>query len=137
MSFSQFFAANWLLFVLLFIVLAAIGFYEFTNRGKSGSQLSNIAASHLINQGALLIDTRSAAEFKSGHIAGAKHVSAEKFAEYADALTLAKDKPIIVYCCSGINSRQHANLLTAKGFTQVYQLKSGIEGWQAENLPVV
>lgn len=137
MSFSQFFAANWLLFLLLFIVLAAIAFYEFNNRGKSGQQLSNIAASAFINNGALLLDTRTAAEYKAGHIAGAKHVGADKFADYAQSLNLAKDKPIIVYCQSGLSSRQQANFLTAQGFSNVYQLKSGIDGWKAENLPLV
>lgn len=137
MSFAQFFAANWFLFILLFIVLAAIGFYETKHRGKGGQQLSNIAASSLINNGALLIDTRGAAEFKAGHIAGAKHVSGDKIAEYAQQLQAAKDKPIILYCRNGLSSRNHAAALKAQGFSQVYQLKSGLEGWVAENLPLV
>lgn len=137
MPFSQFFAANWLLFVLLFIVLVAIIVYEMQNRGKGGRQLSNIAASAFINNGALLIDTRTAADYKAGHIAGAKHVAADKFADYAQNLKAGKDKTIIVYCQSGMSCRQQANLLSAQGFSNVYQLKSGIDGWKAENLPLV
>ncbi len=135
MSFSQFFAANWLLFVLLFIVLIAIAVYEFKNMGKSGVAASNIMASTLINNGAVLIDTRPVADFKKGHIAGAKNVPSSKFADYAD--NLSADNSVLIYCKDGMSAKKEARVLIEKGFKNVYTLQTGIEGWTAENLPLV
>lgn len=137
MSFSQFFAANWVLFLLLGIVLAAIVVYEYTHRGHGGTELSNITASAFINNGALLLDTRPAAEFKKGHIAGAKNVPAERFAEYAASLKVAKDKTIVLYCKNGSTVKTQAKLLSDNGFEDVYTLKTGLEGWVGEHLPLV
>lgn len=137
MSFSHFFAANWLLFLLLGIVLAAIFVYEYTHRGHGGTELSNITASSFINNGALLLDTRPVADFKKGHIAGAKNVPAERFAEYAANLGEAKDKTIVLYCKSGLSAKTQAKMLADHGFEDVYTLKTGLDGWLGEHLPTV
>lgn len=136
-SFSQFFVANWVLFLLLGIVLAAIIVYEYTHRGHGGTELSNITASSFINNGALLLDTRPVAEFKKGHIAGAKNVPAERFADYAATLNLPKDKTIVLYCKSGVTVKTQAKILSDKGFEDVYTIKSGLDGWVSEHLPLV
>ena len=44
--------------------------------------------------------------------------------------TLPKDKTIILYCSHGVDSFFLMNILvTEYGFTDVYSLKSGLEGW--------
>jgi len=57
------------------VVLAlAVAAYEFS-RGRSGGQAVGPAdAVRLMNQGALLVDVRSQAEYDSGHIIDARHV---------------------------------------------------------------
>lgn len=136
MTFSQFFAANWFLFTLLFIVLIAIFIYEMKNKGKSSSLLTNITAATFINNGAVLIDLRPVAEFRKGHIAGAKNIPVEKLADWA-ATYEHKTQSVVLYCQNGLTARTKVKTLEDNGFTDVYVLKEGVAGWVMENLPLV
>jgi rhodanese-related sulfurtransferase len=49
---------------------------------------------------------------------------------------LPTDKPIIVYCRSGVRSRKAAEILVDIGFDPVYDM-GGILEWQEEGFPVV
>ena len=42
-----------------------------------------------------------------------------------------KDAPIVVYCRSGGMSAQVAATLAAAGYTRIYELKGGFNGWKA------
>ena len=68
-----------------------------------------------------LVDVRSAAEFASGHLAGAINVPVGDLNAHLDPLG-AKDKPIVVYCASGTRSAMARSALKGKGFAQVFNL---------------
>lgn len=139
MSFAQFFQQNIFLFSLLFLVIAAIIVYEWRSRGQGGKTLSVLAASKMANDGALLVDTRTPAEFKKGHIAGAKNHPADGFAEQLPKLQARHkaDKPMIVYCQNGLASPAVARQLRTAGFSQVFVLQGGLDSWLQDNLPLV
>ena len=50
---------------------------------------------------------------------------------------LDKQKPVLVYCLSGGRSASAAELLSEKGFKEVYNLEGGILKWDAANKPLV
>jgi thiosulfate sulfurtransferase len=80
-------------------------------------------------ESASVIDIRDAMSFSQGHIAGARHIEGSTVAELledADA-----DEPLIVCCYHGISSRSAAEYFAAKGFSRVYSLDGGYEGWKA------
>jgi thioredoxin len=83
-----------------------------------------------------LIDVRTPAEFSAGHIEGALNMNwnGENFKE--ETAKLDKTKPVMVYCRTGGRSAEAAEWLKKEGFTNVYEMKSGITGWTSENLPV-
>lgn len=139
MSFQQFFSQNIFLFSLFFFVIAAIIAYEIRNRGQGGKTLTVLAAAKMVNEGALLVDTRAASEFKKGHIAGAKNYPLDGFAEQIDKLKSRHkpDKPIVLYCQNGISTASPARQLRAAGFSEVYVLQGGLESWLQDNLPLV
>lgn len=86
---------------------------------------------------AQVIDIRSEADFKKGHILGSKHLTVEKVNNnQLQGLEKAKDKPIIVVCTAGMTALPVARKLLKAGFTQVSSLKGGFSGWQSANLPV-
>lgn len=84
-----------------------------------------------------LLDVRTETEFAEGHIEGAllADVKRDDFIDVAQA-QLDKQRPVAVYCRSGRRSLTACDLLSAAGFT-VYNLKTGIIGWQEAGLPVV
>lgn len=78
------------------------------------------------NKKVQLVDVRTPAEFKSGHIKGAKNIDFFSAKFNVEFNKLNKDKAIYVYCRSGSRSRQTSKKLEAMGFTEIYDLKGGI-----------
>lgn len=81
----------------------------------------------LVEGGATLIDVRSAGEYASGHIEGARNIPVGEIGERTSEVG-AKDKPVVVYCRSGMRSAQAQSTLEAAGFTQVHNL-GGMSRW--------
>lgn len=118
------------------LALAALA-YEIS-RGRSGGQaVGPLDAVRLLNQGALVLDVRTKAEFDGGHIIDAKHVPQDEIAQSAETLKRYREKVVIACCESGMRSGAAARVLRAQGFTKVVNLRGGLQSWRAENLPLV
>jgi rhodanese-related sulfurtransferase len=57
------------------------------------------------------------------------------FLDYAEAVALAEDTPIVIICRSGSRSAKAANIVYDLGFTQVYSIVDGFEGDKAKDGP--
>ncbi len=80
-----------------------------------------------------IVDVRRAAEWQTGHVAGAHHKPLDRLAsEQAD---LDKSKPVAVYCKGGYRSAIAASLLQRVGFKQVMNVTGGFDAWTACHLP--
>ncbi|MFD3005481.1 rhodanese-like domain-containing protein [Thermus tengchongensis] len=88
-----------------------------------------------LESGAVVVDVRTPQEFAEGHVPGAINLPVENVAQWAD--TLPKDKPVYLYCRSGNRSRQAAEYLKKKGYTNLYNLEGGILAIQREGFPLV
>jgi rhodanese-related sulfurtransferase len=84
----------------------------------------------LVEQGAKLVDVRTSAEHAAGHIEGSVHVP---LGELADRLGELGDKqrPVVVYCASGMRSATAAAILKRAGFAEVHDL-GGMRRWPAQ-----
>ena len=84
----------------------------------------------------VVLDVRSAEEFKEGHIEGAVNIdqAQNNFIEKAKA-TIPIDKTIAVYCRSGRRSANAAGKLAAQGY-KCMNLKGGILAWKGAKMPV-
>lgn len=104
----------------------------------------------LQKQGALILDTRKAAEYAEGSIQGALSVPYDpeksakdvNFDPSQDKFDLAKlpdkNKDIVVFCNSGTcwKSYKAAIALAKAGYTKVYWYRNGFPDWKARKLPV-
>lgn len=72
----------------------------------------------LIKNGALVIDVRTVAEFKGGHLSMAKNIPLDELNNKMKALP--KEKVIITCCASGMRSASAKSILKNNGFSQVY-----------------
>lgn len=120
--------------VFMAIVVLA---YELRIRGRSAAAVSPAEAVRLMNQGALLIDVRSADDFKAGHISGARNVPGNEITGGAKALEKHREKTLIACCESGATSGAAVRELARLGFTKVVNLRGGLAAWRQDNLPVV
>jgi rhodanese-related sulfurtransferase len=116
---------------------AAALIYELSRARNAGTAVGPLDAVRLLNQGALLLDVRSKAEFDSGHVIDARHVPQDEIAASAETLKKYREKVVIACCESGMRSSAAARVLKAQGFTKVVNLRGGLAAWRGENLPLV
>lgn len=72
----------------------------------------------LFARGAQIIDVRTTAEFKSGHIKGAVNIPLQVLSSQLGRIQ--KDKAIITCCASGMRSASAKSILLSNGFNEVY-----------------
>ncbi|GGH20752.1 hypothetical protein GCM10007423_01340 [Dyadobacter endophyticus] len=68
----------------------------------------------LVQQGALVVDVRSAQEFTAGHIPGSINIPLDQINAKAEML-LKKGKPVITCCRSGARSGMAESMLRSAG----------------------
>jgi len=73
------------------------------------------------------IDVRTAGEFKARNIRGFKNIPLHQLPQKASGLS--KDKDVILICRSGSRSSKASKLLKKQGFTQVTNVKGGMNTW--------
>lgn len=84
-----------------------------------------------------IIDARDKSAFEQDSIPTAIHYQPNLPDDFE--LTMVKERPLLVYCYHGINSRKIAEMFYNKGFKQVYNLEGGWQAvlhYQSKNLPV-
>ena len=76
-----------------------------------------------------LIDVRTTPEIKGGKIENSVQIDFNG-ADFKKQLEkLDKTKPVMVYCASGRRSANTAEILNSMGFSEVYDLEGGFNGW--------
>ena len=87
--------------------------------------------------GVQVIDVRSPEEFAEGHIEGAVNFNVQG-PDFLDQIsTLDPAGTYAVYCRSGNRSQPAVATMADNGITSIYELESGIVGWQDSGLPTV
>ena len=114
------------LFLAVFLVPAAC------SRGGSGPTITQDELSNEIEAGKqiLLLDVRSDAEFRSGHIPGAKNVPYEGIGDWMRNQSIAPATDIVVYCESGKRSGIAQQVLLDQGFASVRHLDGDMKAWR-------
>jgi len=118
------------------VILVLVIVNELRLRGQAGTTLSPNDAIRLINQGAHVLDVRSADQFAQGHLQGARHVSADAMGNTVEKLKKNVGKPVLTYCDTGAVSARATAVLRGAGFEQAFSLRGGVTEWKRENLPL-
>ncbi|AIM15583.1 MULTISPECIES: rhodanese-like domain-containing protein [Neobacillus] len=76
---------------------------------------------------AQLIDVREPNEFEGGHILGARNIPMSQLRMRLKEIR--PDKPVYLYCQSGLRSARAAQFLYKKGYKDLTQLQGGFKNW--------
>ena len=135
---SEFILNNLLLFAALAVVMVMLIKAELDHQANRGSFLSPSMAIRLMNNhsDALILDIRTVADYKNGHIKGAKNIPLSDFAASVDGLSGDKAEPVLIYCNSGSTVTRAIKLLKKAGFEKVNNLEGGIAAWKEANMPL-
>lgn len=89
-----------------------MGFFQKIFGGTAATDLKEI-----INEGAFLVDVRTAGEFAGGNVKGSVNIPLDRLS--AQLVKFKNKKNIIVFCRSGNRSAQAKSILQQNGFTNV------------------
>ena len=78
--------------------------------------------------GVTVVDVRREEEYKTGHISEAVLLTNETIGNEPPALLPDKNAVILVYCRSGVRSRQASEKLIKLGYKKVFDM-GGIKDW--------
>lgn len=78
----------------------------------------------------VVIDARDPAQFAKGHIPGAINMDWRQV--LAQRHTIPKNKPVLIYCNTGLLSAQAGFALRVAGWENVRILQGGMVAWQAK-----
>lgn len=135
--------------ILFFAILAISSLFLFADSIAYKADITSSEAYAMQQKGVMLIDVRTIQEYSFSRPKGAKNIPIyydknggrvfnENFIEQIDyALKGDMDKPIILICRSGSRTKEAANLLGKKGYTNVYNIEKGfVYDWLKVELPV-
>ncbi|HEX3007169.1 MAG TPA: rhodanese-like domain-containing protein [Bacteroidales bacterium] len=113
----------------LFILFAALTL-------NAGAQIKEVNAKEVktilgTEKGWTVIDVRTPAEFKEGHVPGALNIDIHQDDAFTKIGKLKKDGKYIVYCRTKNRSGVAADYMVKNGFKTVYQMIDGIGGWNS------
>lgn len=107
------------------------GYYQGARKGVS--EISVEETHHLLQKGerVVLLDVREKEEIALGYIKGAIFIPRNLLEEKAETFLPEKDVPVVVYCAAGVRSLLAAKTLKKMGYTHVFSMAKGIDGWKA------
>jgi phage shock protein E len=91
------------------------------------ADVDGIKAREIVDQGGRLVDVRSNAEWKKSRIKDSENVPMYLFARAATKWD--RNRAVVVYDESGAQSQSAQTWLERNGFTAVYHLYRGLDGW--------
>jgi len=116
---------NYGLYALIIILIAWMLYKRFVPvKGMRNLNLQQFKSEY---KGHKLVDVREVQEFKQGHIAGAVNIPLSQIEQRLNEIP--KDKPVYLYCRSGMRSKQAAKLLSRHDYNEISQLNGGISVW--------
>ncbi|NDV19573.1 rhodanese-like domain-containing protein [Pseudodesulfovibrio sp. JC047] len=125
--------------VLILSALVAIFFVNLNSSLPDGYvNIDAVSAQARLESGAAVtvLDVRTPAEFKAGHIQGAVNIDYQGKLFESQLEGLDRDAQYLVYCRTGNRSTSALKLMHRQGFSMVWHLAHGIEDWTKKGLPL-
>ena len=97
---------------------------------RNTADINTGVAEYETNDGAVLIDVRTAEEYRDGHIDGSVNIPLDRISSVENTV---KDKstPLYVYCLSGGRSGQAVSYLKQMGYTNTKNI-GGISSYRGK-----
>jgi rhodanese-related sulfurtransferase len=106
---------------------------------QNGGDISVQTAYGMVNSGILVVDIRTPEEYNIIHINNAVNIPYYNMTDFATRLAPLVGKQnerIILYCRTGIRSKNAWLYLNSTGYTEVYNMLGGINAWRTLNYSV-
>ena len=95
------------------------------------------AQQQIENAKPFILDVRETAEMAKGKIAGSVNIPIRDLPKMIAKLPDSKTAPILIYCQVGYRGGIGMTVLRMWGYTNVRNIRGGLDGWEKAGLPVV
>lgn len=112
---------SWITWTIFGISILAFLGWNFFRQQLNKEDIASIRQA--LHKGALLLDVRTPAEYKAGHIDGALNIPLGELQKRLKEVG-RKKAPVVVYCRSGNRSATATQILKQAGFQEVYDMKA-------------
>ena len=83
----------------------------------------------------LILDVRTPGEFRDGHTPGAYNIDHRNIESRVKEIEPYKNRPVVIYCYSGMRAGMVESFLIKQGFTRVKHLEGDWPAWESNALP--
>jgi len=136
-QFIDFLYDEWLLSIIFVFICILIG-RSFLEPLVTG--VKNIKAQEAVrlmnDENTLVLDVRLEKEYQEGNILDSKHIPVGALDSRINEVSDNKNGTVIVYCQTGMRSKQAGSILKKHGFETIYNIDGGMNGWINANLPI-
>ncbi len=109
---------NWITTLVVLVVIALAYLL------KRAGQISSAEALEFLKNGALVVDVRSASEFKSGHLPKSLNLPLDEIEVLVLRSVKDKNQVLLLHCQSGMRSGVAKTRLKGLGYANVFNLGS-------------
>jgi rhodanese-related sulfurtransferase len=88
------------------------------------------------NDAPLVVDVRSASEFRCGHVPGAINAPVQTILFHLDRLPADKSMELVLTCEHGQRAALAKGILALRGYRNTALLEGHMSGWRQADLPV-
>ena len=122
----------------IFFTLSFLFSFTFFAQAQKIVQVTSNQVSSLLekNKKWIVLDVRTPAEFKEGHIKNAINIDINADDSHQKIDKLNKKARYIVHCRSNHRSGVAVEYMNKQGFKTIYQMSDGYTGWSANNKPI-
>jgi len=124
-------------FIALIVVLILSSFTVIEAQNKIEVNSKKVSKMIRKDKKLIVLDVRTADEFKEGHINGAINIDIRQPDALEKIDKLDCNAKYIVHCRTNRRSKTASDHMVQSGFKTVYQMMDGITGWNQNKLPVV
>jgi len=129
---SRFFLCTMTLLLIGLMTLSVLACLNTTFISVTPEKAKEIAGAKSV----VYLDVRTASEYASDHIEGAINLDYRSSNFESNLAALDKNVVYIVYCQSGVRSKDTLKIMWEMQFKEAYDIKGGIIAWKNVGYPV-
>jgi len=108
---------------------------------NSDVTIRQLHAAQLRGESPALLDVRSAAEYRAGHIPGAQHIPIEELVPDAvprkfNRPSVGSNETLYITCQAGPRAQRAAERLRHAGYTNLALIEGGTQAWEKAGFPL-
>jgi len=119
---------------VLILLVSMTAFLEAQTKKEVNSKVVSVMLQK--DRSLVVLDVRTADEFKEGHIIGALNIDIRREDAFARIDKLNRNVSYIVYCRTNHRSGMAVDHMMKSGFKKMYQMMDGFPGWVENKLPI-